>query len=1086
MLGNEAIARGAIEAGIQVMAAYPGTPSSEIAETIINLARQFGIYAEWSINEKVAFEVALSASMCGLRGLAVMKHVGVNVAHDPLATAGYIGAKGGLVVVSADDPGQWSSQVEQDNRYIAKQVYIPVLEPSSSQEAKDMMADAFRLSEEFKQPFMFRSVTRISHARGDVRLGEISKDKRQPRFERNPSYVTLPANARRSRRQMIERMAVITQAVDLLPYNHLKLAKGAKLGIVASGIAYSYALEAVRWLEMEDKVSILKIGTPYPLPEKLARELVGSVPLVLVVEELEPIVETGVKAVAQAAGIAVKVHGKDLLPLAGELSTRIITEAIVKLTGAPSPVDFAKIDNLAKEVAPLLPVRPPTMCAGCPHRASHYAIKVAVQRIKRDTGVEPILPGDIGCYAMGASAPLNSDDVAICMGSGFDMAHGLAQVTKAPVIGHLGDSTFFHSGIQPMINAVQQKTKMTMVVMDNGATAMTGFQPRPGTGTISDGSAAPDIKIENIAKASGVKFVRVIDPFDLKSSADTLEKAMKFDGPSFVVARRLCSLLYQRDMRAKREPLVPYEVDQTKCIANSLPYCTATCPLHIDVRGYVGLVKDGKFDEALALIKEKLPFPAIVGRVCIRPCEGKCKRGEVDESIAINALKRSAADYGKAGDDLTIAVERQEKVAIVGGGPAGLMAAYDLRKAGYKVTIFEAMPVLGGMLTYGIPEYRLPKQMVRKELGLIGKLGVEVKLNTRVGKDIKLSDLKKAYNAVFIAVGAHQGRKLDVPNGEAKGVVDGIEFLRGVSLGKTIEVKDRVIIVGGGNVAIDCARTCLRLGFKDVNIMYRRSREEMPAIAEEVKEAENEGVKFQFLAVPTRVVTDGTRVTGAECTRMKLGRPDASGRKRPVPVKGSEFIMDTDMIISAIGEQPDLLFASGDGVSLAVRDGLLQADSVTLATNVPGVFAGGDVVSGPYIVIEALAAGRKAATSIDRYLRGEPMDAGREGEGSQESPLQVDTSGVSPQPRLSVPTLPTDQRCGNLKEVELGYSKDEATKEASRCLACSCHICIESLGCPAIFIDENKEVTIDSSQCPGCSICAQICPVEAIVPERSK
>ncbi|OGO21354.1 MAG: indolepyruvate ferredoxin oxidoreductase subunit alpha, partial [Chloroflexi bacterium RBG_16_50_9] len=664
MLGNEAIARGAIEGGVQVVAAYPGTPSSEITESIINVAKQFDIYAEWSINEKVAFEVAMAASMCGVRALAVMKHVGVNVAHDPLMTAGYIGAKGGLVLVSADDPGQWSSQVEQDNRYIAEQGYIPVLEPSSAQEAKDMMADAFRLSEEFNQLFMLRSVTRIGHARGDVRLGKMTREKREGRFVKNPLFVTLPANSRKSRVQMIQRLAKIKDAFDSLSYNQLKIGKGAKLGVIASGISYSYALEALRWLEMEDKASILKIGTPYPLPEKLTRELLSSAPLVLVVEELEPIIETHVKAIAQEAGITVKIHGKDVLPTAGELSTRLVTEAIIKLTGVKAPVDFSKIDNLAKEVAPLLPLRPPTMCAGCPHRASLYAINVAAKRVSRETGMEPILPGDIGCYAMGASPPLNADDTAICMGSGFDIPNGLAKVVKNPIIGHMGDSTFFHSGIPPMINAVQNKSKMTMVVLDNSITAMTGFQPRPGAGSGQDGDETPVIKMEDIAKASGVKFVRVIAPFDLKSSIDTIEKAIKFNGPSFIVSRELCSILYQRELRAKGEKLVPYQVDQKKCIANSMPYCTATCPLHIDVRGYVTLVNKGKFDEALKLIKEILPFPAIVGRVCTRPCEGKCKRGEVDEPIAINALKRSAVDHGKADDDLTIAKERKEKVAV--------------------------------------------------------------------------------------------------------------------------------------------------------------------------------------------------------------------------------------------------------------------------------------------------------------------------------------------------------------------------------------------------------------------------------------
>jgi indolepyruvate ferredoxin oxidoreductase alpha subunit len=1076
LLGNEAIARGAIEAGVQVVASYPGTPSSEITEALVSVAKELDIYAEWSVNEKVALEVAMAASISGLRALAIMKHVGVNVAHDPLMSASYMGARGGLVLVSADDPGQWSSQNEQDNRYIARQGYIPVLEPASAQEAKEMMADAFRLSEEFGQMFMFRSVTRIGHARSDVVLGEIVKEKRQGKFVKDPiRLVCLPANFRRNRRLVVERLARIKEAVDTLRYNQLKLNKGAKLGVIACGISYGYALEAIRWLGLEDRVSLLKIGTPYPLPAELTKQLLNSVSEVLVVEELEPFVEDQVKIVAEDAGIQVKIHGKDIVPLIGELSTRRVAEAICSLTGVKPPVDFAGLDKLREETASLLPLRPPTMCAGCPHRASLYAVNIACQRVKHDTGIEPVRPGDIGCYALGANPPLDSDDVAICMGGSFGLADGLAHVIDAPVVAHLGDSTFFHSGIPPMINAVYNQANVTMVILDNSTTGMTGFQPTPGAPV----GEKPVILPEDIARASGVKFVEVVDPFELTSTIGVLEKAIKYDGPSVVVCRRLCNILDQREKRRQAVEAVPYEVDAKKCVADNPAYCQATCPLHIDVKGYVKLIREGKFDEALGLIREKLPFPAIIGRICTRPCEGQCKRAEVDESIAIDALKRSAADYGKAAEDYTIAEERKEKVAIVGGGPAGMMAAYDLRKLGYRVTILEALPVLGGMMAVGIPEFRLPRDILKNETGIMEKLGVEVKLNTRIGTDFKLSDLKKDYDAVFVAVGAHKGRGLGVENSSVTGVVDGAEFLYRINVGEKVPLVEKVVIVGGGNVAIDCARTCVRLGFKDVNIVYRRSRAEMPAITEEVAEAEREGVKMQLLAGPKQVLAKDDKVTGIECVRMELGEPDESGRRRPVPVAGSEFIIETDLIIAAVGEQPDLQFMAEEAAS-AVVDGFIKVDPVTLETGMNGVFAGGDAVTGPASVIDALAAGRKAAISIDRYLRGEPLDVGREGEGTQVSKLIVDTFGISQEPRLSMPMLSVEQRRDNFREVELGFSKEEAIKEAGRCLSCECNLCINLLGCPAIIRDNGK-VTIDSSQCPGCGVCAQICPNEAII-----
>ena len=568
VLGNEAIARGAIEAGVQVAAAYPGTPSSEILETLAKVAQKFDIYVEWSTNEKVAFEVALAASICGVRAMASMKHVGVNVAHDPLMTASYIGAKGGLVLLSADDPWAWSSQNEQDNRYIAEQGYIPVLEPSSVQEAKDMMFDAFRLSEEFKHLFMVRSVTRISHGRGDIVLGEIPRGKREGSFEKDRSWlVYTPVEARKNRPLMIERFERIKRAADTLPYNQLRLADGARLGIIACGLSYSYTLEAIKWLELDNKVSVLKIGTPHPLPQELVKRLLKSVAEIIVVEELEPFVENKVKAIAGEANIPVKIHGKDLVPVVGELSTRKVTEAIIRLTNTKPPVNFNKLDRLSEETAPLLPWRPPTLCPGCAHRASLYAIKAASQRVARDYGkhTEPIYPGDIGCYTLGYLPPLEAVDTTICMGASIGIANGLAHVVKAPIVAHLGDSTFFHAGIPPLINAVYNKANITVAILDNSATAMTGFQPHPGTGYVATGEETTPVKAEDIAKACGVKFVEVIDPFDLKKATDTVEKAIRFDGPSVIVFRRLCAIMEQREKRKRGEKTVPYYIDQDKC-----------------------------------------------------------------------------------------------------------------------------------------------------------------------------------------------------------------------------------------------------------------------------------------------------------------------------------------------------------------------------------------------------------------------------------------------------------------------------------------------------------------------------------------
>ncbi len=614
VLGNEAIARGAIEAGVQVAAAYPGTPSSEILETLAGVAKELDMYVEWSTNEKVAFEVALAASICGIRAMASMKHVGVNVAHDPLMTAGYIGAKGGLVLLSADDPWAWSSQNEQDNRYIAEQGYIPVLEPSSVQEAKDMMADAFKLSEQFRHLFMVRSVTRIGHARSDLVLGEISRERRKGQFIKDRTWLDYtPREARINKPLMLERFEKIRKAVNTLPYNQLKLADGAKLGIIACGLSYSYTLEAVKWLGVEDRVSVLKIGTPHPLPEELVKRLLNSVGEILVVEELDPFVELHVKAIAGEQNIPVRIHGKDLVSRIGELSTDKVTQAIAQLTSSKLPVDFANIDKLEQETAPLLPWRPPALCAGCPHRASHYAIRVASRRVAREFGqeVEPIYPGDIGCYTLAYNPPQEAIDTTICMGGSFGIANGLAHVVNAPIVAHLGDSTFFHAGIPPLINAVYNKANITMLILDNSATAMTGFQPHPGTGYTAMGDEAVQLKPEDIARACGVEFVEVVDPFDLKAAIATIEKAIRFDGPAVVVSRRLCTIIDQREKRKRKEEIIPYCVDQDKCS----PKCNAC----IELLGCPAIIKqDGKttIDRSLCtgcgVCAQVCPYKAII------------------------------------------------------------------------------------------------------------------------------------------------------------------------------------------------------------------------------------------------------------------------------------------------------------------------------------------------------------------------------------------------------------------------------------------------------------------------------------------
>ncbi|MDY6842820.1 MAG: NAD(P)-binding protein [Thermodesulfobacteriota bacterium] len=471
--------------------------------------------------------------------------------------------------------------------------------------------------------------------------------------------------------------------------------------------------------------------------------------------------------------------------------------------------------------------------------------------------------------------------------------------------------------------------------------------------------------------------------------------------------------------------------------------CKIACPAHINVQGYVALIAQGKFTEALALIRKDNPLPAVCGRVCTHPCETECTRRDVDEPIAICYLKRFVADDEKIPEIPDIQEKRSEKVAIVGSGPAGLSCANYLALAGYPVTIFESLPVAGGMLSVGIPQYRLPKNVLNKEIEYIKALGVEIKTNTKIGPELTLDDLKNdGYKATFLSVGAHLSRKLGIEGEDLEGVVHGVDYLREVSLGKEFYLGERVVVIGGGNVAIDSVRTALREGSKEAFIVYRRSREEMPASETEIKEAEEEGVNINYLAAPVRIIGKDGKVSGLECVRMKLGEPDESGRRRPIPIEGSEFTLSVDAVIPAIGQSPDLSFlATSDSLEITKGDTIV-VDSLTLATNIPGVFAGGDVVSGPATVIEAIAAGKEVAISIDRYLRGEDINRDRSRTFTK---VNVHTDEVEKVPRRKMPTLSPQERIVNYKEVQTGFSEEEAINEAKRCLACG--ICSECLQC---------------------------------------
>lgn len=492
--------------------------------------------------------------------------------------------------------------------------------------------------------------------------------------------------------------------------------------------------------------------------------------------------------------------------------------------------------------------------------------------------------------------------------------------------------------------------------------------------------------------------------------------------------------------------------------------CKAACPAGVNAQGYVQLIKDGKFVESWQLIYKDNPLPAVCGRVCTHPCESECHRKSVDKPVSIRELKRVAADVAYSNLDTLplpeIAPSNGLKVAIIGSGPAGLSAAYQLAKQGYSVTIFEALPVAGGMLRVGIPEYRLPKKIVELEINLLEKMGVEIKTNTPLGPQLTVNDLfNQGYKAVFIAIGAHKGVSLNIPGEELDGVISGVDFLRRVNLGEKVNLGRRVAVIGGGNTAMDAARTALRCGAQEVTIVYRRSESEITAAEEEITEAKEEGIIFRMLTSPVAIHGENGKATKLECIQNELGEPDESGRRRPVPVAGSEFTIDVDNVIVAIGQTPD---ASGlNGVIELSKRNTIIVGGDSLATNIPGVFAAGDVVTGPATVVDAIGAGKKAASSIDLYLRGEEATVKFNWvsrENVADFPKHAPSVMVTT-PRVLGNFIEPEKRITNFGEVALGISPEEARKEAERCLNCSvCSECGECVkACLREAIDHNMQ-----------------------------
>lgn len=545
LMGNAAIAMGALHAGVNLVAGYPGTPSTEILETVAK-CNDGSVYVEWSVNEKAALEVAAGASYAGARTLVTMKQVGLNVASDPLMSLAYVGVKGGMVIVSADDPGPISSQTEQDTRHFAQFAKLPVFDPSTPEEAYEMIQDAFAYSEKYGTPVLFRPTTRVCHSCADIQLHETPTVHKPEGFVKDTMrWVIFPRTSYLNHIKLEERTPVLSK--DFSAYRFNQLTGSGKLGIVTSGISYTYLQEALE--DYTGQVKVLKIATANPFPEELALQFLEGLEQVLAIEELDPVLERALTYLCGKHHLPVQIHGKldGMVQPAGENSVESVHKVLEGYLGLDA------IPAVQLPEPPQMPVRPPVLCAGCPHRASFYAVKQAMK------GRKAVFSGDIGCYTLGNAMPLDMVDTCLCMGADITMAQGLHRIEPDTVnFSFIGDSTFFASGMTGIVNAVYNRTDIILMVLDNSTTAMTGHQPHPGTGMTMMHEISPKVSIEAILRAVGLTSVETVDPLNLEQTIQAVRTAADKPGVKAIICKSPCI--------AVSKPAKRLQVDESRCV----------------------------------------------------------------------------------------------------------------------------------------------------------------------------------------------------------------------------------------------------------------------------------------------------------------------------------------------------------------------------------------------------------------------------------------------------------------------------------------------------------------------------------------
>ena len=1080
LLGNDAIVRGAIEAGVVFVAGYPGTPSSEITDGFARISKAREIAFEYSVNEKIALELAFAAALAGARSLTAMKHLGLMVAGDPISTIPYVGVEAGMVVISAGDPSCNTSPNEADQRHLGPMLHLPILDPSTPAEAHAMTRAAFELSETSRLPVLIRTTTRVAHSRGPVELGPV-RPRQVGGFVRNPArYVPVPANARRMRLELKERVEIAR--AWMAKSGFFRIQGQSPDVVLASGAPAATSADLLELAGATDRIALWRLGTVHPLPEAELVAALRGVERVLVVEELSPFLENALLALSARHGLSLKILGKHSghLPEEFEYSAEVIQRALFEVF---------QIGELPrkKPALPVVPVRAPSLCPGCPHRAAFVAARAAFDE-------DQIYMNDIGCYTLGYAPPLSTADALLCMGAGFTLAAGVAKVTGKRTVGFMGDSTFFHAGMPALLDSVKENANVVAVVLDNEITAMTGFQESP----------TREQRIEDVARALGARHVETIDPYQLEASSAAFRRARGAQGTSVIVVRRACPVAESRSTGSAARPPA-YVADTDLCrtcgraehhlrcdvpitegfernlarvasqrgaleLESSVAPCAERCPLSLCIQGYAGHIAAGENAEALQHVMARTPLPSSVCRVCDRPCEDGCVRRGLDEPVAINDLKRFVVDWAERERPDLLETPREPAhgtaVAIIGAGVAGLSAAHELAVRGYSVTLFDAEARPGGLLTHGIPEYRLPAAQSARDIERVPRLGVRFEGGKRLGHEICLDDLSADFRAVFLAIGAHCSKTLALPGSDrdaAPRSIDALGYLRAIRLDADAPAGRQVVVIGGGNAAVDAARTALRRGATGVTIACIEELNAMPALRDEITAAEHEGITLRTGVRPLRFDDGALIVTGL--------------------TNGSELRLACDLVIVAIGQEPDARVLAATGLEVD-EAGLVRAHPLTGRTSRAGVFAGGDLVAGDRTVTGAVAWGLRAAWGIDSELRGSTA-ADRRPPPSLPKKRPLVTAKAPPTPRLTPKELPASERVRNMNEVVQGLSAADARAEARRCLQCglcgNCRACIEALGCPAIVMDPTREhVVIDPVWCIGCGVCADVCSNRAL------